>query len=130
MSADTPPLILSVLAGNTSEARLRHGSGDSPDILWGSYPLIVHAARQCNFEMFRLLLDHDAVIPPHFLREVISWELGDWIITTKEDEEQLAAILAHVRTTDAWLPLDERVALASELEDYDLEKILSMLKAA
>ncbi|HSI65041.1 MAG TPA: hypothetical protein VLE43_18085 [Candidatus Saccharimonadia bacterium] len=97
-------------------------------MIWGTCPLVVHAALQCDFAMFRILLDHGAILPPDFLRRVISWDLGDWMINTGEWEGQLAAILECVRDTEAWPPLEQRMALASELEEFCFEWVSALLK--
>jgi hypothetical protein len=77
--------------------------------------------------IFRLLLEHGAHLPESFLRDVITWGLGDWRIDSRKDEEDLIGILKLIRSTKAWLPASERRELAARLDGYSFAKLVATL---
>jgi len=128
MSADTPSIVKAVLAGDVRATENCLAAGASPNLLWGTLPLITHAALIHNLPIFRLLLERGAVLPDDILNEVVSWELGDWRITTPEEEAQFVSILDDIRSTKAWLSAPQRSELAATLDGYGLDLIVSALR--
>jgi len=70
MSADTPSIVKAVLAGDVRATETCLAAGASPNVLWGTLPLITHAALIHNLPIFRLLLERGAVLPDDILNEV------------------------------------------------------------
>ncbi|WP_131989536.1 hypothetical protein [Chthoniobacter flavus] len=122
------PLTLAVLAGNEVEVEAHLRAGASPDATWGTLPLIGHAALLPSLAIFRSLMSHGAHVPGDLLHEIVTWELGDWRITSDEEEQQMADILRDLRHTNAWLPKEEREKLAEMLEGYKLRLLVECLR--
>lgn len=127
MSTDTPDIVQAILSGDSSRTEQLLSAGVSSNQLWGSYALVTHAALIPSLSIFRLLVNHGALIPEDFLRELITWELGDWRINGADDETQLVEIINHIRSTKAWLPSNERRRLASFLDGYKLPNLTDAL---
>lgn len=100
--------------------------GASPDETHG-HPLIIHAALLHHPRIFALLLEHGSNLAESFLPKVISWELGDWILQSDNDEDELIEILQMIRSTKAWLPFNERRSLADRLDGYQLPRLIQAL---
>jgi hypothetical protein len=127
MNSEASAIVRAVLEGNVEEVRNCLANGSSHNEVWGTSPLVVHAALLPSLAIFRLLLEHGATIPRDFLHEVITWELGDWRICSNDEEQEFIRIIKLVRKTSAWLPTDQRRELVSRLEGYGLTSLIEAL---
>ena len=101
--------------------------GASPNETWGSLSVLTHAALAHHPGIFKLLLDSGAEVPDTFLSDVISWELDDWILDSKDDVNDLITILQMVRPTKAWTTIEHRRELAKRLDGCKLSEIVTTL---
>lgn len=122
-------LAQAVITWDLEETKRCLAEGESPNVMYGSFPLITHAARLHQPVIFKLLLDNGAEVPDSLLSDVITWELGDWILQNDKEIEELVAILKMIRHTTAWSSLDDRRSLAARLDSYGLEKVVTALLA-
>lgn len=125
-SENSNNLINAVLAGDFDAVKHYLSLGASPDAVH-SWPIIIHAAQFAKLDIFRELLKFAAIVPDFILKEIISWELGDWILDSDEDVSNFSEIILLLRDTNAWLSLDERINLADCLKSYNLESVRKAL---
>jgi len=127
MNTERKDLAQAVITWDLKEVRRCLSEGESPNVIRGDFPLITHAALLHHPEIFKLLIDNGADLPESLLDDVITWELGDWILQNDKEIEEMVAILGMIRHTNAWPPLEDRRRLAARLENYGLDKLKAEL---
>jgi len=127
MNTEHKDLAQAVITWDLEEVRRCLSEGESPNVIRGGLPLITHAALLHQPEIFKLLMDNGADLPESLLYDVITWELGDWILQNDKEIEEMVAILGMIRHTNAWPSLEDRLRLAARLENYGLDKVKAEL---
>ena len=129
MNTERKDLAQAVITWDLAEVKRCLAEGETPNVMHGNFPLVTHAALLHQPEIFKFLLDNRAELPESLLSDVITWELGDWILQNDEEIEELVAIPGMIRHTNAWSTLDDRRRLAARLDNYGLEKVVTALLA-